>query len=59
MIEVLDPLSAQSAGHSYGWDSVGIDNFWFKYTIEEPLQTGAPVEMLKKDSSYSNLPLDN
>ena len=58
-IEVLDPLSAQSPGHSYGWDSVGVENFLFKFLFDENLQTGAPVEMLKKDSLYDNLPLDD
>jgi hypothetical protein len=60
LIEVLDPLSPSSAGHSYGWDLNGTDSFMFKMSIDDDMTTGSSAEVLKANSSYDDiLPLDN
>ena len=54
-IEVLDPFSSASPGHSYGWGSYpNTTPFWFKWSVDTD---GVPdtVQVLKKEDVYHDV----
>jgi len=59
LIEILDPLSRSSAGYSYEWYGQSCDSFWFRVAVDDDLETGASIETLKADSSYSGPPYED
>ena len=53
LIEILDPFSPQSPGHTYGWDSYPGSGVWLRWNITEE-QKPTTVERLEKESVYSD-----
>ena len=54
-IEVLDPFSTGSPGHSYGWGSYpNTTPFWFKWAVDT---NGVPdtVQVLKREDVYHDV----
>ena len=57
-IEILDPFSSASPGHSYGWDKYpNTTPFWFKWSVDTG---GVPdtVSTLKAKDTYDPVPVD-
>ena len=53
LIEILDPFSPQSPGHTYGWDSYSGDLVGLRWNVTEA-QKPTTVERLEKESVYSD-----
>jgi hypothetical protein len=58
-IEVLDPFSPSSDGYSYGWHGSACNLISFRFELDESLETGAPIEPLKADSTYDGPPFED
>ena len=58
-IEILDPFSRSSDGYSHGWYGYPCDSLSFRCELDESLETGAPIETLKEDSTYDGPPFED
>ena len=58
-IETLDPFARSSAGYSYGWYGNSCNSLLYRFSLDESLETGAPIEPLKADSTYDGPPFED
>ena len=54
IIEILDPFSLSSPGHSYGWTGYRGTAMYFKWRLDES-RPPVSVEMLNKKSTYEGI----
>ena len=57
LIEILDPFSPQSPGHTYGWDSYSGRTVGLRWNVTEA-QKPTTVERLEKESVYDKPPYE-